>query len=344
LPNERYLIPEALPASEPDYGIWPEDAIRFRFSYQLLPAGLIPRFIVQAHRNLTDKPTRWRTGVVLGAAQSRVLVRGDLDRKRLDISVAGPQGLRRSALNIVLDDLDEVHARYAELGGKPLVPLTDQPELDVSYQHLLRLEQRYGLDHEFDPEDADRPYTVRELLEGVRRDPSAKVEEHFAAKRYHIETGDHAQVTVVDGGIRRSGGENGQQSGTSKPEDTTPSTGASWRWFSAACGLGAILVAIVLLLLPPRWSVYVGGLLGLGLLVTVMVWQRNPRNFYRRWLGYVLPAGLLMNAAGFALEGYASGSPLTAWFHWDGTVSWTFNLAWAGIVGLLVWGDLKQSG
>ena len=179
---------------------------------------MIPRFIVQAHRNLTDKPTRWRTGVVLGAARlPGPRARRPATASRIDISVAGPQGLRRSALNIVLDDLDEVHARYAELGAKPLVPLADQPELDVSYQHLLRLGGALRPGPRIRSEDADRPYTVRELLEGVRRDTSAKVEEHVAAKRYHIETGDRAQVTIIDGGVHRGS--------TSTLEDATPPGG-----------------------------------------------------------------------------------------------------------------------
>ena len=221
--HERYLIPEALPASGPDYGVWPADALRFRFAYDFLPPGLIPRFIVQAHRNLTDHPTRWRTGAVLRAADCPILVRGDRDRRRIDIMVAGPEGLRRSALNVVLDDLEDVHARhYPEIGAKALVPLTDQPELDVSYYHLLRLEERRGLDHEFDPEGADRSYTVRELLEGVRRNVAPLVYPEEDHKRYRIEAGDHAQITVVDGDVRGIGTQIGQRVSRDDPK-------SSWR-------------------------------------------------------------------------------------------------------------------
>ena len=91
--HERYLVPEVLPASEPDLlGIWPPNSLRFLYQYSFLPPGLIPRFIVQAHQNLTDTPTRWRTGVLLGAAGCKVLVRGDRDRRRIDIHVAAPAG------------------------------------------------------------------------------------------------------------------------------------------------------------------------------------------------------------------------------------------------------------
>ena len=169
--HECYLVPEALPASEPDFlGIWPPKSLRFLYTYSFLPRGLIPRFIVQAHRNLTKTPTRWRTGVLLGAAGCNVLVRGDRDRRRIDIHVAGPAERQRAALNVVLNDLEYVHGLNPEIGAKARVPLPDQPKVSVSYQHLLNLEERHGPDHRFDPEEADRAYAVRELLEGVRRD------------------------------------------------------------------------------------------------------------------------------------------------------------------------------
>lgn len=38
----------------------------------------------------------------------------------------------------------------------------------ASYEYLLKLEDRYRPTHEFDPEGAERAYTVAELLEGVR--------------------------------------------------------------------------------------------------------------------------------------------------------------------------------
>ena len=191
--EERYLVPEALPPTGPDYrGIWPPDSLRFRYQYDFLPPGLIPRFIVQAHRNLTDKPTRWRTGVVLGAAGCKILVRGDRDKGRIDIEVAGPAERQRAALNVALNDLEYVHQLNSETGAKARVPLPDQPELSVGYQHLLNLEERHGLDHTFDPEEADRSYTVRELLEGVRRDrPRHGDKEPTTVTKIEVKIGDN---------------------------------------------------------------------------------------------------------------------------------------------------------
>jgi internalin A len=169
----RYLLPDALPVNGPDYGVWPDDALRFRYQYSLLPTGFLPRFIVESHRNLTARPTWWRTGVVLGAEGCRILVRGDTARHRVEILVAGKTA-QREALSIVRNHFDAVHHYYARLKVEERVPLPDQPDVDVGYQHLIRLEDRKGLEHMYLPENALREYSVRELLEGVRDDSARR--------------------------------------------------------------------------------------------------------------------------------------------------------------------------
>jgi GTPase SAR1 family protein len=171
--SDTFLVPEALPASEPFYGNWPDDSLRFRFQYELLPRSLIPRFIVEAHRHLADPPTRWRTGAVLKAAECNVLVRANLGTRRVDILVDGPPQLRRSALNIVLDDFQRVHHLNPETRPEARVPLPDLPDVSVRYQYLLDLENRYGGDHELLPDGGERTYRVADLLHGVRRQPLA---------------------------------------------------------------------------------------------------------------------------------------------------------------------------
>ena len=74
--HERYLIPQALSANEPEYGMWPADSLRFRFTYDFLPPGLIPRFIVQAHRNLTEKGPDGEPAWCSGQRTARSLFEG----------------------------------------------------------------------------------------------------------------------------------------------------------------------------------------------------------------------------------------------------------------------------
>ena len=192
--EERYLLPEALPPSGPDYaGIWPADSLRFRFHYEFLPRRLIPRFIVQTHRNLTDNPTRWRTGVLLKASGCKILVRRDGDKSLIDIVVSGPVGRRRGALNVVLNDLEYVHKLNPEIGPDPRVPLPRQPEVSVSYEHLLHMELLNGPGYELHPEGANRPYTVHELLDGVRRDRPGDAEKETSVTNITVNIGNGVQ-------------------------------------------------------------------------------------------------------------------------------------------------------
>lgn len=169
--EERYLLPEALPSSAPDYP-WPDESLRFRYEYGYLPPGMIPRFIVHAHRNLTTSPTRWRTGVVLDVEGCRVLVKGDRELRRVDIAVTGPANRRRSALSVVRQYLAYVHELNPEADPTAQVPLPDDPDKSVGYSWLIDLEEREGGDFSFyPPGEANRRYTVTELLAGVRLDP-----------------------------------------------------------------------------------------------------------------------------------------------------------------------------
>jgi hypothetical protein len=161
--------------------VWPTDSLRFRYQYTLLPTDLMPRLIVQAHRNLTKPPTRWRNGTVLGVEDCIILIRAEPGKNRVEILIAGPSPRRRTALAIVRNHFEAVHERYARLNVKARVPLPEQPEVDVGYDHLVKLEQRFTLDHGVEPEDAERSYTVRELLEGVRNEQvRTRPERHIA--------------------------------------------------------------------------------------------------------------------------------------------------------------------
>ena len=172
----RYLIPEGLHSECPYYGDW-DDSLRFRYEYELLPRSLMPRFIVESHREAVQQTTRWLTGVVLEASGCEILVEADLDRKQIDIRVKGPPKLRRAALHVALIHLEHVHALNRGLGQEARVPLPDDPDVSAGYDHLLELENdpEAGPNPRFRPEGAKRFYTVAELLEGVREDRPGNV-------------------------------------------------------------------------------------------------------------------------------------------------------------------------
>ena len=200
--EERYLVPEALPASRRFFGKWPEDSLRFRYAYKYLPPSLIPRFIVESHQNLTPEKARWRTGVVLSVRNCQVLVLADLDQRRVDLQVDGPIGQRRAALNVVLNDLEVVHALNPEAEPVASVPLPDRPEVHVSYDNLLKSETRFGPDYEFIPDGAERTYQVRELLEGVRLSQAVIASSRTTARTGERHEDTETHVIILIHGIR----------------------------------------------------------------------------------------------------------------------------------------------
>ncbi len=360
-PRGRYLLPEALPVNEPEYDdIWPADSLRFRYRYDFLPTGLIPQFIVQTHRNLTDRPTRWRTGVVLQAAGCKVLVRADIDRRTVEVAVTGPANRRRDALNVVINDLEAVHRRNPGLKQQPRVPLADRPDLDVSYTHLLTLEDEEGPQHSYRPEGADRRYTVAELLNGVRleqtlADPRAAFwQEKLGARApahsggMSILVGDGASFVFADqinDPARVSQGGSMQRS-SSEPDPAPTGLAAlgAWPYFSAAGGVAAMLVAVLLWMLPSNeWRAAVGGLLAIGLGATAWLLRLNPRWYYRRWLSVVIPAGLLINALGVTAEIIYQDPQRAGGFRWDSAVSGWFFAAWAVVIIALIVADGWQN-
>ncbi len=168
----RLLVPELLSKNEPDVG-WTMphasagDILDFEYWYVILPRGLMPRFIVRMHHHLTEHPTCWRAGAVLGIEGCRALVRGDTRAARVFVQIQGEgTHARRAALSAVRSCLEGVHRTYGHLKAEAKVRLPLDPDApSVDYEFLLALEQEGVVDHWF--EKARRKYNVRELLNGV---------------------------------------------------------------------------------------------------------------------------------------------------------------------------------
>lgn len=163
--GKRLLVPELLSPNEPDLN-WPEESsLHFQYHYGVLPTGLISRFIVRMHHNLTGKPTYWRSGVVLEIDGCRALVRADTQTGRIYVSIQGPKEGRRRALSVIRDAFKLIHGTVPKLDVKEKVPLPDNPRVVVDYLHLVKLEQENI--EEFLPEGADKKYDVHYLLNGI---------------------------------------------------------------------------------------------------------------------------------------------------------------------------------
>jgi internalin A len=117
----RYLVPELLPEFEPRMNQrWKEAPVRLRYSYEVLPPELLPRFIVRTHA-LSEGEPHWRHGVVLRHSDAKALIRAETDQRELHVFVLGRNHERRRVLvAMVRRELETLHA---ELKMQPIEDL-----------------------------------------------------------------------------------------------------------------------------------------------------------------------------------------------------------------------------
>jgi internalin A len=116
----RYLVPELLPEFEPEMPEpWEQAPVRLRYRYEILPPGLLPRFIVRTHA-LSDGAPHWRHGVVLRHASAMALIREESDRSELQVFALGEDETRGLLVAMVRRELEVLHA---EMRTRPIEEL-----------------------------------------------------------------------------------------------------------------------------------------------------------------------------------------------------------------------------
>ncbi len=175
----RYLVPELLGENQPDEirSLLDQPALGFRYQYEVLPEGLLPRFIVQTHSHSEANPSlRWRTGVVLEREDCRAVVRADARERRVDIHIIGPERQRRDLLAVIREKFEEQHRDLKGLTVQERVPVPGEKDatgkdITVSYQDLLQREHDEEADYR--PEGARNRVNVADLLNGLEA-PAAR--------------------------------------------------------------------------------------------------------------------------------------------------------------------------
>ena len=127
---------------------------------------MLPRFIVRTHA-LSENLPRWRSGVILKFEGSRALVKGDMEDKKVFISVAGEGASRRRLLAVIRSEFERIHYDIRNLNPQEMVPVPGHPKLLIRYQKLAVLEQN-GESHVKDVIGEEMvELNVQELLNGV---------------------------------------------------------------------------------------------------------------------------------------------------------------------------------
>jgi len=161
LDDRTVLLPASLEIQEPNFEFDYEGALKFIIEYDFLPPSVMPRFIVKMHRNIKDD-LRWRTGAVLEERgfNSTAVIREDDEAKRISIYVNGNQ--KRDYFAVILRTFREINSSFEKLKVTEKIPLPDNPEVTMSYDHLIKLELK-GIET-YMPDGSDNEYNVSDLL------------------------------------------------------------------------------------------------------------------------------------------------------------------------------------
>ena len=191
--DDRILVPDLLEVQEPEIDFDYDSSLRFRIDYDFLPKSIIPRFIVKKHAEIKGE-LRWRTGVVLKseAFAATAVVTADETAKRIYIAVAGPQ--TKDYLTVLRSVFLETNRAFQKLRYTERIPLPDDPEVAVSYDHLLRLEKE-GQENYY-PEGAKRSYRVKELLGTVYVERKLTVDDFFVMLQQVVKDTDEKRTIL----------------------------------------------------------------------------------------------------------------------------------------------------
>lgn len=139
--NILYLVPELLPEFEPEMEqLWEKAPVRLRYKYEVLPPGLLPRFIVRTHA-LSDGSPHWRHGVVLRHADSLALIRAETDRPELQVfSEGGVEETRQVLIAIVRRELESLHVEFKMQPTEEL-ELTGESDQWIGVKALCEIEE-----------------------------------------------------------------------------------------------------------------------------------------------------------------------------------------------------------
>ena len=88
------------------------------------------------------------------------MVRADIEAKRISIYVNG--GQKRDYFSVILQRFREINNSFEKLKATEKIPLPDDPEVTVSYDHLIKLELKGR--ETYMPDGSDNEYNVSDLL------------------------------------------------------------------------------------------------------------------------------------------------------------------------------------
>lgn len=114
--GKTQLCPTLLRADPPPGTEEPQgsDTVRLRYEFAVVPAPLLPRFMVRTF-SLVEQAKLWQRGAILRYPGARARVWTTAEEKYLFVTAAGPEGDRTDMLSIIRGTLTELFSEYRNL-------------------------------------------------------------------------------------------------------------------------------------------------------------------------------------------------------------------------------------
>jgi internalin A len=140
LPNTRntYIAPQLLENKQTEYAWNTQDNLLLRYQYDFMPRGILSLFIVEMH-HFIDEPNVWLTGVLLKRDDTWAEVIETYDHSEIKIRLSGKN--KRGFLEVITDQLDEIHDSFKQLRVKKLIPCNCDVCKDSQNPHFYKFDQ-----------------------------------------------------------------------------------------------------------------------------------------------------------------------------------------------------------
>ena len=160
----RYVVPQLLPVSEPNFLIRGK-GLRFVIRFpEFLPDSIFPRLMVKLHSFIQGE-LRWRTGMVLHKPtvfDASARVREDKEDKEIQIEVCGQEP--RRLLSFIRETVKEIVASFANLLITEWVPI---PDCDETFEYEYLVDAEKAGEKEVFIRQLKKRIPVADLLDGV---------------------------------------------------------------------------------------------------------------------------------------------------------------------------------
>lgn len=169
--GQEYIIPELLRANQPNFEWDNKENLRFRYTYNFMPSGIITRLIVATH-DLIKSDLYWKDGMVLKWENSEAQIIKTHNRE-VEIRINGSD--KKTLLGIIRRHMDGIHSPFSNLEVKEMIPCICSECLDsekyhfYSYQDLLKAKSKKR--RSLDCLKSFEQISIQKLLGGIENQP-----------------------------------------------------------------------------------------------------------------------------------------------------------------------------